>query len=487
MYNLSVAMRNTHPIPVFAIIGHPNEGKSSVLSTLAEDDSVRVSPIPGETVVCQEFPVTVDGQEILRFVDTPGFQNPRKTLQWMQHYDGDDALLIQSFIKSHEHDPSFKDDCELLRPVAEGAGVIFVVDGSKPLRNVDRAEMEILRLSGAARMAIINSKEDDTDFLRQWQTEFRKHFNAIRIFNSSKATYIQRIELLENLKAIDQQWEPALRAVVEAFKRDWQARCEQTADLIVHFAGYAISYRKSVPCTREKQQDVSAKIWRAYQKQISRKEQALHKDIRRLFKHNIFNIALPEHSILQEDLFSKTTWEFLGLTDRQLIMAGAVSGAALGAGIDVAAAGISFGVFSAIGGLVGAAGTAFKGKEWLSGIKLLGMRIAGEQLQIGPAANIQLLYVLLDRSLLFYNHVINWSHGRRDYDAAQVKEDKAHLKEGITTRWDKAQRKICTAFFQAAVAGQDWKDTQASRDMRHLLLSELQKMSQQDQSTFKAG
>ena len=27
-------------IPVFAIIGHPNEGKSSVLSTLAEDDSV---------------------------------------------------------------------------------------------------------------------------------------------------------------------------------------------------------------------------------------------------------------------------------------------------------------------------------------------------------------------------------------------------------------------------------------------------------------
>ena len=38
-------------VPEFAIIGHSNEGKSSVLSTLAEDDSVRVSPIPGETVV----------------------------------------------------------------------------------------------------------------------------------------------------------------------------------------------------------------------------------------------------------------------------------------------------------------------------------------------------------------------------------------------------------------------------------------------------
>ena len=35
-------------IPEFAIVGHPNEGKSSVVSTLAEDDSVRISAYPGE-------------------------------------------------------------------------------------------------------------------------------------------------------------------------------------------------------------------------------------------------------------------------------------------------------------------------------------------------------------------------------------------------------------------------------------------------------
>ena len=74
---------NTPIVPEFAIIGHPNEGKSSVLSTLAEDDSVRVSPIPGETVLCQPFPVRIDGREIIRFIDTPGFQNPRQTLQWL--------------------------------------------------------------------------------------------------------------------------------------------------------------------------------------------------------------------------------------------------------------------------------------------------------------------------------------------------------------------------------------------------------------------
>ena len=75
-------------IPEFAIIGHPNEGKSSVLSTLAEDDSVRISPIPGETTECRTFPVVIDGKEVLRFTDTPGFQNPRRVLHELQAFAG---------------------------------------------------------------------------------------------------------------------------------------------------------------------------------------------------------------------------------------------------------------------------------------------------------------------------------------------------------------------------------------------------------------
>jgi len=58
-------------IPEFAIVGHPNEGKSAVVSTLAEDDTVRVTPYPGETIECQTFPVIIDGHEIIRFIDTP--------------------------------------------------------------------------------------------------------------------------------------------------------------------------------------------------------------------------------------------------------------------------------------------------------------------------------------------------------------------------------------------------------------------------------
>ena len=151
--------------PEFAILGHPNEGKSSVLSTLAEDDSVRVSPTPGETTESRTFPVVIDGREVLRFTDTPGFQNPGRVLSELQQLTENEENPLKKFREYAANIPELHDDCELLGPVERGAGIIYVVDGSRPVRNVDRAEMEILRLTGKPRMAIINCKADDVSSL----------------------------------------------------------------------------------------------------------------------------------------------------------------------------------------------------------------------------------------------------------------------------------------------------------------------------------
>jgi hypothetical protein len=456
-------------VPEFAIIGHPNEGKSSVLSTLAEDDSVRVSPIPGETVVCQSFPVRIDGREIIRFVDTPGFQNPRQTLQWLQQYQGPEEGMLAAFLAAHRDDPAFRDDCELLRPVAAGAGVIFVVDGSRPVRHVDRAEMEILRLSGAPRMAVINCKEDEIEYLARWQNEFRKHFNAVRLFNSCRANYRQRIDLLESLKAIDQQLEPVLRTVITAFQEDWEVRNQRAAAILTDLLQEALSYRRTVPCSRDEEERKRQDLHREYLDYVAERERRAQQAIRQLFKHNIFNLELPPQSILAEDLFSKRTWEFLGLSDRQIILAGALGGAAVGVGIDAATVGTSFGLFSAVGGLIGAGATALKGKDFLTGARLLGMRMGGEQLRVGPVNNIQLLYILLDRGLLFYWHVINWAHGRRDYQPMPGQPTPVRGKGGLTSHWDREQRAICDRFFRAVLKGNEGEIEEAAVALQDLL------------------
>ena len=462
---------NLPTIPEFAIIGHPNEGKSSVLSTLAEDDSVRVSPIPGETVHCQVFPVRIDGQEIIRFIDTPGFQNPRQTLQWFLADQGPETSLLARFLEVHAELPAFADDCELLRPVAAGAGIIFVVDGSRPLRHVDRAEMEILRLTGAPRMAIINCKDEEAGYLAQWQAEFRKHFNAVRLFNANRATYRQRIDLLENLKAIDQQLEPVLRRVVEAFRADWQQRLFKTTTIMVTMLRDVLAYRMAVSCTKEDEQRRRQELHQTFLQFVASREREAQLAVRQLFKHNIFSLELPPQSILQEDLFSKRTWEFLGLSDRQIIAAGALGGAALGLGLDAATIGSSFGLFSVVGGLLGAGATALKGKAMLTGVRLLGMKMGGEQLQVGPVNSIQLLYVLLDRGLLFYNHVINWAHGRRDYH--QVAAEQGQHKSGFTSQWDGGRQKICARFFRAVQKEDSRSLDVAARELQEMLMAEL--------------
>ena len=473
----------THEIiPEFAIVGHPNEGKSAVVSTLAEDDSVRVTPYPGETTVCQTFPVIIDGKEIIRFIDTPGFQSPRNTLAWMKNYRGADARMFPVYLETHAGDPDFKDDSRLLEPIVKGAGIIYVVDGSRPVRKVDLAEMEILRLTGRPRMAIINCKEDETAYLEQWKLEFRKHFNAVRVFNANKATYAERIELLENLKSIDQDWGPALETVISAFKEEWQQRNSLTAEIICDLLEECLSFSITrILAERTDEKALREDLQKEYNRTIEGIEKKAHRKIRKLFKHNIFNYLLPTHSILHEDLFSKKTWQFLGLTPRQLIAAAGMAGGAIGAVLDLAAAGLTFGIFTSIGGLLGAGWAALGGGKHLAKMKVVGLSLGGQQIQIGPIQNIQFAFVLLDRALIFYSHIINWAHGRRDYPSGPS-TSKGGVKAGLTFEWGDKKKGVCQSFYTALRSDDGGQKTLSRKALKEMLQDVLLNISQSERT-----
>ena len=43
--------------PKFAVVGHPNKGKSSIVATLAHDESVYISNVPGATTIQRSYPL----------------------------------------------------------------------------------------------------------------------------------------------------------------------------------------------------------------------------------------------------------------------------------------------------------------------------------------------------------------------------------------------------------------------------------------------
>jgi len=341
--------------------------------------------------------------------------------------------------------------------------------------------MEILRMTGIPRMAIINNKEADESSIAAWRDELRKHFNAVRIFNAHRATYAERIALLNSLKSIDQEWEAPLGKVIEALEDDWLRRVTQTAWLITRLIGQALHYQelKRFPPGQEPQ-DLLDTLTREYRDHIARLERETHLEIRRLFKHNIFDCRLPEQAVQIDDLFQERTWRMLGLSPLHVAAAGAVAGSGIGLGLDAIAGGASLGAFALVGGLVGA-GTALLGGRRMITYNIEGPRLGPFQIKkpigdslliVGPNRNMQFPFILLDRALIFFARTINWAHARRE--ASRGGSD---TPEGFVARFTDAQSGPCHAFFQAASRGEEMKLQALEESLADMLIDFLMALS----------
>lgn len=467
-------------IPEIAIMGHPNEGKSSVLSTLAEDDSVKISPMPGETTCCRTFPVSIDGQVLLRFTDTPGFQNPSRVLAELRKLANEEGDCVMLFRQKFATVPELAHDVELLAPLERGAGLIYVVDASRPIRNVDKSEMEILRLSGRTRMAVVNCKNDGETYLEAWKNAFRRNFNANRIFNAHRATYVERIALLEALTSVDQDWQQVLDEVVAVLKVDWQRRNRQVVSLVVDLLEECLAYTIAAPFEMEKDMaEVQDHLMVSYRSHIGRRERRTHDAIRTLFKHHAFSCTLPENEFLAEELFSEKTWQLMGLSKVQLAVLGGLGGATLGAGVDLAAGGALLGLVTGIGGVAGVIG-ALAGGAKLSATRVMGLRVGGEKISLGPARDINLLFILLNRALLFYVLIQSWAHGRRDYEVVHSQRMPDHV-PNLTAGWSAVRLRIARSFFRTVTGMSDKNRLQHRQNMIELLLEVL---AEQDASVI---
>ena len=149
----------------------------------------------------------------------------------------------------------------------------------------------------------------------------------------------------------------------------------------------------------------------------------------------------------------------------------------------MAAFGHGLGLFTAVGTLAGALGALFGGENLSDKIKFLGLPLGGKQIQIGPAKSIDLLFILLNRSLLYYQHTINWAHGRRDYkkdNLSDLPEPYDASPQGFTQKWSAGNIKICHDFFKAIRDEKADNGQKAVEKFRQLLLTTMQEISESE-------
>jgi hypothetical protein len=241
----------------------------------------------------------------------------------------------------------FSHDCALLRPVANGAGIILVVDGSKRIKEKDRTEMELLRLTGRPRMAILNNLTKVDKHMPAWQDALNKSFNSVREFNAHRATYAERIALLGALKTIDQRWEPMLDRPFAPSSPTGTGASSRAPTASSSCCKEALSKRvtrvvKVDDIVSEGQREaIQQQLTLALQQALRQFEVDAQQAIRKHFRHNVWD--LPPNSLLAKDLFSEEVDSALGLKQRQLAVAGAAAGALSGGAIDVGLGGCDAG------------------------------------------------------------------------------------------------------------------------------------------------
>ena len=145
----------------------------------------------------------IDGETLYELFDTPGFQRPREVLAWLQaHAAGasDRADAVRAISSQRMRTISrFHDECELLRPIVDGAGILYVVDGSRPYGSEYEAEMEILRWTGQPRMALINLIGDG-DHIDEWRRALDQYFSLVRVFDALHADAEQALHAVAQLR-----------------------------------------------------------------------------------------------------------------------------------------------------------------------------------------------------------------------------------------------------------------------------------------------
>jgi len=403
--------------PQFAVVGHPNKGKSSIVSSLSLDGSIQIGNTPGTTQVKRGFPLQIDGEVVYELFDTPGFQRARRVFAWLeQHADvpaNKRVDVVRQFVFQHKNSDKFRDEVELLEPILEGAGIIYVVDASKPYGAEYEVEMEILRWCGQPSMAILNLIGEE-DYREEWTRALGQYFRLVRTYNPMTAGHTEHVQLLESMAQLKEEWTQSIKKAIIALDKLQNQKIESTVATLSDYMLKVLSLVHTQNIAGEKaspEEEEQSKL--SYREKIVQYEIYERHSVEKIWRHS--KIQKQENALVLEDvgLFSEESVSIFGLSQKELILTGASAGAITGVGIDLLTAGHSLFLGSIVGGVVGGVSAMFSFDN-LYEVKVLGQTLGKRELTVGPMKNLNFPYVLLGRGLYHASVIAKRSHAKRD-------------------------------------------------------------------------
>ncbi|MFY0664581.1 MAG: DUF3482 domain-containing protein [Natronospirillum sp.] len=442
----SVTSASLKKMPHLCVVGHPNKGKSSIVSTLVENDSVQVGVESGTTRSANTFEFRMQGQVFLALTDTPGFQRARQVLAWLESVPvtaGQRPERVKAFLAQAEHAQQFPDEVQLLTPIMQGAGILYVVDASQPVTAADEAEMEILRWTGQPRMAVVNPMTA-ADERADWLTTLSQFFQWVRVFNPLTANMPARQSLLRAMGELSPNWSAPIKDLCSRLERRDQQRLHNVSLALAQYWCEQMACRESV--------GTLARVTKASPEEALRQrlDQAEHDWFHQLLNewgHTSASVdGVADWDLDRDNLMNTETWYLWGLKQRQLLAVSGAAGAAAGLAVDVGLGGASLMLGAVSGGIIGSAGGWWASKQ-LPGQRWGMFPLTRQKAFVGPVKHPNFPLVVMARAMTFVQQLWLRPHAERTRLALHTDAQQWQRDEQVQLlRW--AQR----------IQGERWKD-----------------------------
>ncbi len=346
-----------------AVVGHTNAGKTSLLRTLTRQARFGdVSDRPGTTRHVEAVGVQVNGQTLLRYVDTPGLEDSVALQHHLKHMP--EALTppqrVAALLEGPEASGVFEQEAKVLRQMLQADAAIYVIDCREPLLPKYRSEIEVLNACARPIMPVLNFVRSEHSREAEWRealAAFGLHaailFDAVAPFVGAEA------QLYEDLSVLIRPHRATLQAVLCDLGNQARERRAASAQCVADALISAAAMRREVNPETLADPRAKERLVSAFRHDLI---DAVHRCVHDLLQLHGFQRDAAELEVMQwvdgrweSDLFNPETLASVG----RLAGKGAAAGAAVGFTLDLALAGMSLGAATALGAAIG--GTVSQG------------------------------------------------------------------------------------------------------------------------------
>lgn len=336
-----------------AVVGHTNVGKTSLLRTLIRNSHFgEVSNKPGTTRHVESIKIKLGNQKSIIFYDTPGLEDSLALYDYINQLlptnhklDGIDKLTI--FLQSPEAENQFNQEAKVIKQLLNSDAAIYVIDVREPILPKFHDELAILANSDKPILAVLNFTAQQNQNEKEWKMLLsRVGIHAIIRFDAivppldgEERLYKSLALMIEPAKAILDEW---LNKITEL--RDSR---NQSANLIIAETLVDVTAFYQMAKTDDKQAIVDM------QNKVRKREQKAIDELLSLYQFDAEHESEQGLPLIKgrykADLFNIDALKSMGVH----LTKGFVSGATIGASIDLATGGLTFGSAALIGGAVG--------------------------------------------------------------------------------------------------------------------------------------